>query len=53
MSGGTHISEMESIAAHAEFVRALARSLLLDKGRADDVAQQALLAAMERESGGM
>ncbi|MSR47328.1 MAG: hypothetical protein EXS13_09735 [Planctomycetes bacterium] len=37
-----------SLAAHAGFLRALARGLLFDRASADDVAQRALLTALER-----
>jgi RNA polymerase sigma-70 factor (ECF subfamily) len=38
----------ESLLAHRDFVRALARSLLSDEDRAEDVAQETCLAALER-----
>ena len=41
----------ESLLAHADFVRALARSLVLDEHRADDVVQETWLAALQRPPG--
>lgn len=38
----------ELLLAHADFVRSLARSLVLDENRADDVVQQTWLTALER-----
>ena len=38
----------EALLAHAGFLRALARSLLLDEGQAEDVVQEAYLAAIHR-----
>ncbi len=40
--------EPESLLAHGDFVRVLARRLVLDDQSADDVAQQTWLAALER-----
>ncbi|MEM8882666.1 MAG: sigma-70 family RNA polymerase sigma factor [Planctomycetota bacterium] len=39
--------DREELLAHREYVQALARRLILDPGRADDVAQDAMLAALE------
>ncbi len=47
MSGAAPTSP-ESLLAHGDFVRGLARSLLWDPDLADDVAQQAFLAALSR-----
>lgn len=41
----------EELIAHREFVRALARRLVLDPDRGDDVSQEALLAALESGKG--
>ncbi|MHC4473108.1 MAG: sigma factor, partial [Planctomycetota bacterium] len=38
----------ETLLAEKDFVRGLARSLVRDEARADDISQQAWLAAMER-----
>ena len=40
--------EPESLAAHAGFLRSLARGLLFDRSAADDVAQKALLIALQK-----
>jgi DNA-directed RNA polymerase specialized sigma24 family protein len=37
------------LASHATFLRSLARNLLFDKSAAGDVAQRALLLALQRE----
>ena len=39
-------SNIEALLAHQDWVRALARSLVADPSRADDVAQQTMLEAM-------
>lgn len=44
----TERDDEESLAAHAGFLRGLARGLLFDRAAADDVAQRALLAALKR-----
>ncbi len=41
-----------SLAAHARFLRGLARGLLFDRSAADDVAQRALLVALEKQRRG-
>ncbi|MHC4136662.1 MAG: RNA polymerase sigma factor, partial [Planctomycetota bacterium] len=40
--------DAERLLAHASFVRGLARSLLLDEHRADDIVQETFLAAIRR-----
>ena len=40
--------ELEELLAHGPWVRALARSLVRDPSRADDLVQQAWLKALER-----
>lgn len=45
---GTHSSELEELLAHGSWVRALARSLVRDAASADDLVQQACVAALER-----
>lgn len=40
--------KVEDILAQTDFVRSLARSLVLDQSTSDDISQQALLAALER-----
>ncbi|MCI0340607.1 MAG: sigma-70 family RNA polymerase sigma factor [Planctomycetales bacterium] len=47
MSSGVP-TQPEALLSHADFVRGLARSLLADEGTAEDVAQDALVAALER-----
>jgi RNA polymerase sigma-70 factor (ECF subfamily) len=44
----TQPTSPEALLAHADFVRGLAHSLVYDPGDADDLAQQAWLAALER-----
>jgi|GEM_PF-1622711 len=39
--------KIEAVLAQTDFVRSLARSLVFDESQADDISQQALLAAME------
>ncbi|MHC4729950.1 MAG: RNA polymerase sigma factor, partial [Planctomycetota bacterium] len=46
MRGSDHRLLREELVAHRGFVRALARRLVLDPDRADDVAQETLLAAL-------
>ena len=43
--------DAEPLASHAHFLRALARRLLFDPAAADDVAQRALLLALQRRPG--
>ena len=42
-------ADADALLAHAGFLRALTRGLLLDDQQADDVIQQTVLAAMSRE----
>ncbi len=46
MSGATHPVQIEDMLHHAEWARRLARSLLRDRSRADDVVQDAWVAAL-------
>ena len=47
MNGRGSFPPAERLYEHAGFLRALARSLLLDEAQADDVVQQTLIAALE------
>jgi RNA polymerase sigma-70 factor (ECF subfamily) len=51
MSKTPPLDDSDTLLAHAGFLRGLARSLLFDRASADDVAQQALLAALKRGVG--
>jgi len=51
MSKAPPFDDSDTLLAHAGFLRGLARSLLFDRASADDVAQQALLAALKRGVG--
>lgn len=42
------VPSVEQILAHTAWVRSLARSLVADPGRADDLAQETLIAALEK-----
>ena len=48
MSERTTIPSPDALVAHAGFIRAVARKLLLDDHEVDDVVQQTLLAAIEK-----
>jgi len=47
MHGSRHRVDADALLAHGEFVRALARKLVFDDDRADDVVQETWLAALE------
>ena len=48
MEDSPHAIEPEALLRHGDFVRALARSLIRDEHRAEDIAQETWLAALRR-----